>query len=101
MHDWVLHDVMGHGNVRRYFTRGIVMFLPVYIVCILLPGPALVRVAMILMLAIPVAYFQIALRNVYRAHLLRSNGIDPDILKVQRLERERRARENWVRRHGY
>ncbi|GAA4399138.1 hypothetical protein GCM10023147_36130 [Tsukamurella soli] len=99
MRAWVLRDQTGPGNIRRYLVRGLLMFLPVYVVCAAIPGPALVRVQICLLLSIPVAYFQLALRDIYRRHLLSSNGIDPDVLKIQRLRKEQHAREEWTRRH--
>lgn len=101
MRGWVLRDLTGRGSRWRYFERGVAMFLPIYVVCALLPGPVEVRVELIALLSIPVAYFQVALWDIYRRHLLSSNGIDPDIVKYQRLQREQRAREEWARRHHY
>lgn len=88
MRDWVAADITGPGNARRYFLRGLIPFLPIAVGLCFIPAPWWLRLGMVLLLAIPLLYFQVALKQVYRRHLLRNNGLDPklaDTVKVVRL----------------
>ncbi|MCK0438290.1 DUF5313 domain-containing protein [Gordonia alkaliphila] len=79
MSDWVRKDITGRGHVVRYLLRGFIPFLPIAIGLCFVPGSWMVRAGMILLLAIPLLYFQLALMNIYRRHLLRNNGLDPKL----------------------
>jgi hypothetical protein len=100
MREWVRNDLLGPGNARRYFLRGLSMFIPLYVACVLIPGPLWLRLGMIALLSIPVVYFQIALRDVYRRHLLSTNGLDPNLVKHAHAEREDARRREYERRRG-
>ena len=54
---------------------------------------------MILLLAIPLLYFQIALKDVYRRHLLRNNGLDPKLASKVKIVRLSAADEAYRRMH--
>ncbi|WP_415045333.1 DUF5313 family protein [Gordonia sp. (in: high G+C Gram-positive bacteria)] len=100
MRAWVTRDITGPGNVRRYMLRGFVPFVPIMVGLCFIPAPWWVRIGMTLLLAIPLIYFQIALKDVYRRHLLRNNGLDPalaDKVKVVRLSAENAAYERLHR----
>lgn len=98
MRPWVLHDLTGRGNYLRYLLRGLLLFAPVYIAFLLFPGRLDVRLIMVLLVLTPVVFMQVALRDVYRRHLLVSNGIDDSAVDVARLTRDVRARDAWERR---
>ncbi|WP_440713777.1 DUF5313 family protein [Gordonia sp. FQ] len=88
MRDWVRRDITGRRNTLRYLLRGFVPFVPIAVGLCFIPAPWWVRGGMVLLLAIPLLYFQIALKDVYRRHLLRNNGLDPklaDKVKIVRL----------------
>ncbi|MFT3717071.1 MAG: DUF5313 family protein [Gordonia sp. (in: high G+C Gram-positive bacteria)] len=99
MQDWVQRDITGPGNARRYLIRGLVPFVPVAVGLAFVPGPWFIRVLMILLLLIPLVYFQIALKDVYRRHLLRNNGLDPKLADKQKIERIDSARDDFERRY--
>ncbi|MFM9377377.1 DUF5313 family protein [Gordonia sp. VNK21] len=87
MRDWVARDVTGPGNLRRYLVRGLIPFVPIAVGLAFIPGPPLIRVLMILLLLIPLVYFQLALSPIYRRHLLRNNGLDPALADKVKIER--------------
>ena len=97
MRGWVHNDLLGPGARRRYFFRGLAMFVPLYVIIVLIPGPVWVRCGMIFLLSIPVVYFQIALREVYLRHLLSSNGLDPNLVRQAQWDREQAEREAYER----
>lgn len=94
MHDWVLRDAAGPGHNRRYFERGVAMFLPVVVVIWLLPIQWGLKVGMTAIVMLPALYFLFALRHVYLQHLLQDNEIDPNTQTGKWLtEHERQKRE--------
>lgn len=100
MREWVKEDLTGPGHIRRYFIRGIIPVIPLFIVFLLIPGTAYMRVGMIVLLLIPFLYFQIALSSVYRKHLLVNNGLDPKLLNKVQIQRADAARDEYNARHG-
>lgn len=89
MRDWVARDITGPGHIRRYLLRGLIPLVPIAVALCFLPASWMVRAGMVLLLAIPLIYFQVALMGIYRRHLLRNNGLDPrlaDKVKIIRLE---------------
>ena len=93
--EWVRNDVVGPGNARRYFIRGLLPLIPILIVFAFVPGPLFIRLCMILLLLLPLIYFQIALMRVYRRHLLHSNGLDPDLINESRDRRKADTRSEY------
>ncbi|ALG85573.1 DUF5313 family protein [Gordonia phthalatica] len=100
MREWVKEDLTGPGHVRRYFIRGIIPVIPLFIIFLLIPGTPYMRVGMIVLLLIPFLYFQIALSSVYRKHLLVNNGLDPKLLNKVQIQRADAARDEYNARHG-
>ena len=95
MREWVRNDVVGPGNARRYFVRGILPLIPVLIAFAFVPGPLIIRVCMMLLLLLPLIYFQFALMKVYRRHLLHTNGLDPELVNVTRDKRKADTRNEY------
>lgn len=87
MRDWVEWDLTGPGHSRRYFIRGLIPMIPIFVALAFIPGPAWIRIGMILLLLIPFIYFQIALVGIFRRHLLRTNGLDPKLADKVKIER--------------
>ena len=100
MREWVKEDLTGPGHVRRYFIRGIIPVIPLFVVFLLVPGTLYMRVGMIILLLIPFLYFQIALSTVYRRHLLVNNGLDPKLVNKTQIQRADAARNDYNARHG-
>jgi len=99
MRDWVANDITGPGHVRRYLLRGLIPFVPIAVGLSFLPAPWLIRVLMILLLAIPLVYFQVALMNIYRRHLLYNNGLDPKLADKVKIERVSNTAQDYQSRY--
>ncbi len=95
MREWVRNDVVGPGNARRYFIRGILPLIPILLAFAFVPGPLIIRLCMMLLLLLPLIYFQFALMRVYRRHLLHSNGLDPDLVNESRDRRKADTRSEY------
>lgn len=92
MHDWVVRDATGPGHNRRYFIRGALVFVPFVVVALVLPSPAWVKIAMIVMMLLPLVVFVGGMRTIYLQELLADNGIDTHTESgAQLAEHERRA----------
>lgn len=96
MQDWVRNDITGPRHNLRYFLRGLVPFVPIAVGLSFIPAPWWVRIGMILLLAIPLLYFQFALKDVFRRHLLRNNGLDPKLADKVRIVRIDEARAQYL-----
>jgi UPF0716 family protein affecting phage T7 exclusion len=57
---WVLHDVTARSWVWRHAARGLTVLTPIAVVCLLLPGPLGLRLAMVLLVAIVGVYFSLS-----------------------------------------
>jgi hypothetical protein len=57
---WVLHDVTARTWVWRHAARGGVVLAPLAGVCLALPGPLGLRLAMVLLMAIVGVYFSLS-----------------------------------------
>lgn len=99
MRDWVANDITGPRHVWRYLMRGLIPFVPIAVALCFLPAPWMVRAGMVLLLAIPLVYFQVALMNIYRRHLLRNNGLDPRLADKVKIIRLSEAEEIYRRQH--
>ncbi len=99
MRPWVQRDVTGPGHLRRYVLRGFLPVLPFLIGLAFLPGSWMVRAGMLILLATPLVYFEIALSRVYRRHLLMSNGLDPKLADKQRVMRIEEAQALYLAQH--
>lgn len=100
MRGWIRNDLLGRGTRRRYFIRGLSLVLPLFIICLLIPGSVWLRAGMVLLVVIPLVYFEIALFNVYRRHLLATNGLDPDLVNEAQRARDELVRKDYERRRG-
>ena len=69
--------------------------IPVLIAFAFVPGPLIIRVCMMLLLLLPLIYFQFALMKVYRRHLLHTNGLDPELVNVTRDKRKADTRNEY------
>ncbi|MBM7366194.1 DUF5313 family protein [Gordonia hydrophobica] len=100
MREWVKEDLTGPGHVRRYFIRGLIPVIPLFIVFLLIPGTPYMKFGMIVLLLIPFVYFQVALSSVYRRHLLTNNGLDPSLAAKVKVQRADAVRDEYNQRHG-
>lgn len=100
MRDWIRNDLTGPGHARRYFLRGLIPVIPLFVIFLLIPGQLWVRLGMIVLLLIPFVYFQIALSRVYRRHLLVNNGLDPALLDEVKIQRADATQNEYRSRYG-
>jgi uncharacterized protein DUF5313 len=57
---WVLHDVTARTWALRHAARGCVILAPIAAACLLFPGPLVLRLAMVLLVAIVGVYFSLS-----------------------------------------
>lgn len=100
MRGWVKEDLTGPGHSRRYFVRGLIPVIPLFVIFLLIPGGLYMRLGMIVLLLIPFVYFQVALSSVYRRHLLINNGLDPNLAAKVQIQRADAVRDEYNQRHG-
>ncbi|WP_232541970.1 DUF5313 family protein [Nocardia bovistercoris] len=80
LHEWVVHDLVGHGAMERYLVRFLVPVIPFFALVLLFPGPMPLKIGMIVMMIIPLVVFTVALSYVWRRFRLGQHGLDPDLL---------------------
>jgi hypothetical protein len=90
---WVLHDVTARSWAWRHAARGAVVLAPIAAVCLLLPGPLGLRLAMVLLVAIVGVYF--SLSYVEESAELRAvkHGYEHGIARATRDKRDEKAQE--------
>lgn len=98
--DWVRNDLVGPGAQVRYIVRFTVPAALILLLFLLIPGPIWIPLAMMALLLIPLAYFVVALGNIYRRHRLQSHGLDPELMNEKAQRRADRTREDYEKRHG-
>ena len=89
MRDWVRNDLAGKGATRRMMVR---VFIPAVLILIpfwFIPTTLYVHLSMTLPILIPFVYFSHALNKVWRRHMLRVHGLNPDL--VDELSRKKNA----------
>ena len=100
MQSWVRRDLVGPGATARYLARFVLPSFLLLLLFLLIPGPIWIPLAMIALLVVPLAYFAIALMNIYRRHRLQLHGLDPDLVGERAQRRADRVRDDYERRHG-
>ncbi|CAN5219619.1 DUF5313 domain-containing protein [soil metagenome] len=89
MRDWVRNDLAGKGATRRMMIR---VFIPAVLILApfwLIPTTLYVHLSMTVPILIPFVYFSHALNKVWRRHMLRVHGLNPDL--VDELSRKKNA----------
>lgn len=89
MRPWVRNDLAGKGATRRMMLR---MFIPAFLVLApfwLIPASLYVHITMTVPILVWAVIFSHALNKVWRRHMLRSHGLDPDL--VDEIGRQKRA----------
>ena len=95
--EWVRRDVTGPGAVVRHLLRSQVLFLPVYAVFVLIPGPLYVRLLMVLLSVLLSAFYTVAYMDQNRARRLEQHGLAVDLGSARSRAREERERETYER----
>ncbi|MEV6388306.1 DUF5313 family protein [Nocardia xishanensis] len=91
-HEWVVHDLVGHGASERYLVRFVVPIIPFFALVLLFPGPMPLKIGMIVMMIVPLIVFTVALTYVWRRFRLIQHGLSPDLLdhgRISDIDREK------------
>lgn len=99
LHEWVLQDLVGHGAMERYLIRFIGPIIPFFALILLFPGPTTLKLALILMMVVPLIIFTIALSYVWRRYRLVQHGLNPDLVDRQKCSEHDRELYNLRYRH--
>jgi hypothetical protein len=89
MRDWVRNDLAGKGATLRMMVR---VFIPAVLILTpfwFIPTTLYVHLSMTVPILIPFVYFSHALNKVWRRHMLRVHGLNPDL--VDELSRKKNA----------
>ncbi|CAN5730321.1 DUF5313 domain-containing protein [soil metagenome] len=89
MRDWVRNDLAGKGATVRMMVR---VFIPAVLILLpfwFIPTTLYVHLSMTVPILIPFVYFSHALNKVWRRHMLRVHGLNPDL--VDELSRKKNA----------
>lgn len=92
MLDWVREDLTGNGATRRMMLRVLVPALVILAPFWLIPTTLYVHLSMTVPILIPFIYFSHALNKIWRRHMLRVHGLDPNL--VDRISREKNAHKH-------
>ncbi|GAB2921471.1 DUF5313 domain-containing protein [Rhodococcus aerolatus] len=101
MREWVRRDVAGPGAPVRHVLRSQVLFVPIYLAFLLLPGPAYVRVLMVLLSVLLSAFYTVAYMDQNRARRLEQHGLEVDLSSARSRRRHEAEREAYERTHGH
>jgi hypothetical protein len=100
MRDWVRNDLTGKGATRRMMIR---VFIPAFLILLpfwFIPTTLYVHLSMTIPILIPFIYFSHALNKIWRRHMLRVHGLNPNL--VDELSRKKNAHihESYAERYG-
>ncbi|ORA27722.1 DUF5313 domain-containing protein [Mycobacterium aquaticum] len=89
MLDWVREDLTGKGATRRMMLRVLVPAVLILAPFWLIDTTLYVHLSMTVPILIPFVYFSHALNKIWRRHMLRVHGLDPNL--VDKIAREKNA----------
>lgn len=100
LHDWVRHDLAGRGATTRMMLRAIVPTTLILIPFWFLPAGLDVHLTMTLPIWLMVILFSHALNKVWRKHMLRSHGLDPELADAGNRQRDAHIHRAYAERYG-
>lgn len=100
LREWVRRDVAGPGAQVRHVLRSQVLFVPIYLVFLLIPGPGYVRVLMTLLSVLLSAFYTVAYMDQNRARRLEQHGLPVDLSTARSRGQRDREREAYERKYG-
>ena len=80
MRDWVANDLTGDHAFRRHLIRGMVPFVPIFVLFTMLPGPAWLRGATLLLGLLLALFYCAAYMGQNRARRLHVHGLPTDLI---------------------
>jgi hypothetical protein len=89
MLDWVREDLTGKGATRRMMLRVLIPAVLILTPFWLIDTSLYVHLSMTVPILIPFVYFSHALNKIWRRHMLRVHGLDPNL--VDKIAREKNA----------
>ncbi|WP_433197220.1 DUF5313 family protein [Nocardia sp. CA-107356] len=92
LHEWVIHDLVGHGAMERYLVRFVVPFIPFFLLWLLFPGPMALKIGMIVMMLVPLILFTVSLSYVWRRFRLGQHGLDPEWINHNKMRETERIK---------
>jgi hypothetical protein len=100
MRDWVRNDLAGKGAAARMMMRVAVPAVLVLAPFWLIPTTLDVHLTMTLPILIPFVYFSHALNKIWRRHMLRVHGLDPDLVDELARKRDAHIHQAYIERYG-
>lgn len=100
MRQWVADDLAGRGATVRMMIR---VFVPPVVILApfwLIPTTLYVHLSMTLPILIPFVFFSHALNKVWRRHMLRKHGLDPDLVDYISRQRDAHIHEAYIKKFG-
>ena len=100
MRDWVREDLTGKGATVRMMVR---VFIPAVLIMIpfwFIPTTLDVHLSMTLPILLPFVLFSHALNKVWRRHMLRKHGLDPDLADEHSRQKNAHIHEAYIERYG-
>jgi hypothetical protein len=100
MLDWVRHDLAGKGAAARMMIRVAVPAVLILAPFWLIPTTLEVHLGMTLPIFIPFVYFSHALNRIWRQHMLRVHGLDPELVNERARQRDAHKHAAYIERYG-
>ncbi|GAJ85425.1 hypothetical protein NBRGN_094_00250 [Nocardia brasiliensis NBRC 14402] len=99
LHEWVIHDLVGHGAMERYLVRFLGPVIPFFALVLLFPGPMALKLGLIVMMIVPLVIFTVALSYVWRRFRLVQHGLNPELADHAKFSEH--DRERYELRYGH
>lgn len=100
MRDWVRNDLAGRGAIVRMIMRAVVPTTLILIPFWLLPTDFMTHVSMTFPIWFMAILFSHALNKVWRKHMLRMHGLDPELADARKRERDAHIHQSYIERYG-
>jgi hypothetical protein len=100
MRDWVRNDLAGKGATFRMMVR---VFIPAFLIMVpfwFIPTTLDVHLSMTLPILLPFVLFSHALNKVWRRHMLRKHGLDPNLADEHSRQKNAHIHEAYIERYG-
>ncbi|WP_067972225.1 DUF5313 domain-containing protein [Mycolicibacter icosiumassiliensis] len=98
--DWVRNDLAGPGATVRMIMRAVVPTTLILIPFWLFPTDFMTRFSMTFPIWFMVILFAHALNKVWRSHMLRMHGLDPELANARKRERDAHIHRSYEKRYG-
>ena len=97
LRDWVREDLTGRNAYVRHLVRGMVPFIPIFVIFMLFPGPWWLRAQMVALGLVLGLIYSAAYMKQNRAHRLDKHGLDPDLKPARQQAENDRTRTEYER----